>query len=319
MKVTVTAEGFDPATVELKPTPVLAERVFLHVWPDTQQEALSPSDPRFGYRGGYTASEKPHLLCQVGDPIGWLDTPNTAGDPEQQYDRFAGRAIAPVAAAGVQTSLIPGNHGGEAVVGPGFGVPAGSANPARNAHEALRATADFDRYLAPYTGAGATLWQPGKLTNRVEPVRGCPGWFVAGMEMWPRAEVVDWVVSQIGALPSHARVILNTHMWTEPDGSLSTSNGGYGDMSPAQAWARLAPLRRVAMVTSGHVGTHAESVLGPDGKPAERGTVCFNTTFHAEGWTPVRTVLIEGDRVTSWIVDASDRKVRSVSQHTIAL
>ena len=51
-------------------------------------------------------------------------------------------------------------------------------------------------------------------------------------------QVVSWAKDVVASHP-HDNVIVLTHSFLEADGSVSTSNGGYGATAPSTLWAAL--------------------------------------------------------------------------------
>ena len=104
-----------------------------------------------------------------------------------------------------------------------------------------------------------------------------------------RARVVAWANGVVAANPTR-NVIVNTHSYLAADGTISTSNGGYGATSPRYLFDNLMKLHpNIEMVLSGHVGQAAvRTDTGINGNKV----VSFLQAFHSTT-NPVRLVEID--------------------------
>ena len=114
-------------------------------------------------------------------------------------------------------------------------------------------------------------------------------WLVLNLELWARNSAIDWANGVLAANPDH-NVIVITHMHLNGDGSISTSNGGYGNNSPQYVYDNLLKkYANVRLVFSGHVGSHAyRENTGNNGNRIYQ----FLNTFHDGSTNPTRI----GDR-----------------------
>ena len=124
-------------------------------------------------------------------------------------------------------------------------------------------------------------------------------WMVLSLELWPRTAVVDWARSVVAAHPTH-NVIVVTHMYLNGDGTISTSNGGYGANSPKYLYDRLvSQYANVRFVFSGHTGQATHRIdTGVHGNRV----VSFLQAMHSST-NPVRIVEIDtaANEASTWI------------------
>lgn len=250
------------------------------VIPDTQNEVLGNSN-RYRGRAQWLADNKTSLnlkfVAHSGDIVNWGER------DEPQYQR-ASSGLAPLDAAGIPFSLTPGNHDTRAV------CAGGSACPGESAAVNVRLTPLFDQYFANRFANLAGRYEAGKLANHFSTYEaGGLQWLVLSLELWPRQAVIDWAKGVVSSHPQH-NVIVVTHAYLNGDGSISTSNGGYGSTSPRYLFDNLVKVYpNVRMVFSGHVGLAASREdTGVNGNKIVSFLQCFHSTSN-----PVRIVEVD--------------------------
>jgi len=289
----------------VKPTePTAADTKFsIAVIPDTQVETTEPANARFLNRTYWLASNKASLdlryVLHTGDVTnwGWLDQP--------QLDR-ARAAMAVLSTAKIPYAITVGNHdtaavGWNGIAGStGYGGSAYMYNPecpiklgtaACSSIDLVRNTAAFNATfpVSSIKDVGGAF-QAGRIDNIwTSFVAGDKKWLVLTLELWPRQVVLDWAKTVITA---HAgdNVLIETHSYLEANGTISTSNGGYGATTPAAMYAQLvAPNPNVKMVFSGHVGTQSSRTDSPSGHKV----LSFLGNDLGAAYNPVRVLEID--------------------------
>lgn len=220
-----------------------------------------------------------------------------------QYDN-ANNGLALLDQAGIPYSLAIGNHDGAAVCG---GPACIGANPdwavpgTKTTRELLRSTGTWDSYFpaSRFRGAQAYGTFEGHSGNMYQTLSaGNMRWLVINLELWPRAEAVAWARQVVAAHPQH-NVIVNTHHYLSPDGSLSPVHGGYGDTSPQYLFDNLIKLYpNIRIVLSGHNNGSVHRLdVGVHGNPIHS----FLTAFHDPTSAQTRLLTIDpaGDSLSS--------------------
>ncbi|MGI5147597.1 carbohydrate-binding domain-containing protein [Plantactinospora sp. CA-294935] len=262
------------------------------VLPDTQQEVLNASDTRFRQRTDWLVGNRSALdlrfVTHSGDVVNW-DTPDHA-----QYE-IARNAMRPLETAGIPYSLAIGNHDTQAT-GPG-----GSARDPARTRELVRDTTVFNRYFtAGQYGAVRGQFEAGKVDNSYSTYSaGGVQWLVLVLELWPRAEAVNWARGVVAANPRH-NVVVVTHDYIDGNGNIEQS-AGYGATSPQYLYDNLVKqYANVKFVFSGHTGVAGNRVdTGVHGNRI----YSFLQTFHSNTTNPVRLVEIDAaaDSLRTWI------------------
>ncbi len=283
------------APADLQPTPptplasastAAPNRTFtIAVIPDTQQETWSDDDARGRERSEWLVANAERLnlafVTHVGDVVDWGDV------APQQYVR-AQAALAPLVGR-VPYSLSIGNHDTAAV------CRGGSACPGVDASVAVRDTEAFNAAFPVSDFANVEGWfEDGKVDNTYSTfTAGGLRWMVLNLELWPREAAVDWAEEVVAAHPGH-NVIVVTHSYLEADGSIGTTNGGYGATSPQYVFDNL--IRRfpnIQLVLSGHTGEAASRVdTGIEGNRI----LSLLQGFHSRTTNPVRLITVDPDR-----------------------
>lgn len=263
-------------------TPTRPDDTFsIAVIPDTQNEVMPTSGPRFANRVGWLVSQQRTLdlryAVQIGDLTNWGHV-----DPAQ-FARASADA-APLEAA-VPWSVAAGNHDTAAV------CAGGSACPGANTNVTVRDVSTFARWFPPsrFPNLRGT-YEAGRSENSYSTFSaGGKEWLVLTLELWPRTAVIDWA-NRVVAANSTRNVIVNTHAYLTSTGSISTSSGGYGANSPKYLFDHLVRVHpNIVMVLSGHVGQAAvRTDTGVQGNKIVSFLQCFHSTTN-----PVRIVQID--------------------------
>ncbi|KRF23479.1 hypothetical protein ASG95_01915 [Phycicoccus sp. Soil803] len=285
-----------PTAEPLPPVADPATTFSFAVIPDTQPE-VKADDPRTDKRVAWLLAHREQLNLQwvlhSGDVQDW-DTPD-----HQQWVSMSTR-FAALAAAGLPFIAAPGNHDTAAV------CEGGSACPGADTAVTVRDTTLWNRYYPPSYFGFEGLAEPGKSDNGFRTFRaGGDDWLVLSLEIWPRQQVVDWARGVVAAHPHH-NVIVLTHMFLEGDGSISTTNGGYGATTPTQLWDALKGYPNVVMTFSGHTGqVFSGSVPASDGHRV----AMFLQAMHAPDTNPVRIVTVDtaAGTITTQVRSSFDR------------
>lgn len=248
------------------------------VIPDTQNETASTTSSRFSNRVKWLVANKAALdlryAIQIGDLTSWGHV------APSQFEK-ASTEIKPLEAV-IPWSVAAGNHDTAAV------CAGGSACPGTTTSVTVRDASTFNRYFPPsrFPALGGT-YESGESENSWSTFSaGGRRWMVLTLELWARPAVVTWARGVVAAHPDH-NVIVNTHAYLNGDGSISTSNGGYGATSPRYVFDNL--VRRypnIVMVVSGHVG---QAAVRTDTGDAGNKIVSFVQAFHSTT-NPVRLV-----------------------------
>jgi hypothetical protein len=180
-------------------------------------------------------------------------------------------------------SVAAGNHDTAAV------CAGGSACPGADTRATVRDVSTFNRYFPPsrFPDLRGT-YEPNRSENSWSAFSaGGKDWLVLTLELWARPEVVAWANDVVAANPTR-NVIINTHSYLAADGSISTSNGGYGSTSPQYVFDHLVKLHpNIKMVVSGHVG---QAAMRTDTGVAGNKVISFLQAFHSTT-NPVRLIV----------------------------
>ncbi len=210
--------------------------------------------------------------------------------------KSSARDSSPLEDAKLPYSLTIGNHDSNAT-GPG-----GGARPVLNIHDEQRRTTTFNQYFpAQRFGAVRGAYEAGKVDNVWSSfVAGGQKWMVLNIELWPRKGAVDWAKSVVASRPDH-NVIISTNSYLNSDGSISTSNGGYGDTSPKYLYDELvSQYPNVRVVLSGHVGsTRTRIDTGVKGNRI----VTYLTAIHSRSTNPIRFIEMDtaANTARTWV------------------
>ena len=235
------------------PEPTGDTKFSIVVFPDTQGEVTRHDDPRFLDRTRWTVNNRRILdtrfVIQTGDLVNW----DSKGH-EQFYRASAGMKM--LDHAGLPYAIAVGNHDTGVVCG------SGSACPGKKPWVAVRDTSTINRFFPPNRfSAMRGQFERGKIDNSfLTFAAGGRDWLVLSVELWPRASAVQWAK---GVIRSHPRenVIIATHSYLQPNGTIFQRNGGYGANSPQYIYEQLVhPYPNVRLVLSGHVGDAASRV-----------------------------------------------------------
>ena len=267
-----------PPTADPNPTDT---KFTIAVLPDTQNESNSAFDKRFSGRAAWLLENKQSLdlryAVQVGDLVNWGNV------VPQQFDNMSSwwRPLE----AEISWAGTIGNHDTAAV------CIGGSACPGAQASSTVRDTSAYNKAfpVSRFPNVRGTFEQ-GKVDNSYQEfAAGGKVWMILSLELWPRKEVVDWARQVVASHPDD-NVIVDTHAYLDPDGSISASNGGYGATSPQYLYDNLVKqYPNVKMTLSGHVGDGASRTdTGVKGNKIVSLLQCYHSTSN-----PVRLVEID--------------------------
>ena len=264
-----------------QPTDSTDTKFSIAVLPDTQNEFTSSGDTRFVNRANWLGRNKSSLdlrySVQVGDLVNWGQAV-PAQFTKASSDVKALEAVTPWAP-------VVGNHDTGAV------CVGGSACLGQNANIAVRNTTGFNQAfpVSRFPNLRGTF-EAGKVDNSYQIVSaGGVQWMFLSLELWPRPAAVEWAKDVVAANP-RANVIVATHHYLDPNGTISGSNGGYGSTSPDYLYKNLIRVYpNIKMVLSGHVGNAAERTdTGINGNKILSLLQCYHSSTN-----PVRLVEID--------------------------
>lgn len=254
---------------------VKAEKFTLAVFPDTQTEVMSRTD-MFNSRMNWVVNKKTELnipiVLHVGDIVNFDNITHwqNASAGFEILDR-----------ADIPYAVCLGNHDTEAV-----GENSGSAAPG-NVNLNLRKTTKFNTYfpVSRFT-AQKGRYETGKSDNAYYTfTAGGLNWLVLSLEFCSRQGPVDWANNIVSQFPNH-NVIVLTHYHLKPDGSISTSNAGYGDLSPATIFNQFIKKHaNIILVLSGHLdSTSYRTDLGENGNKIYQILQCYQNQDYGGGY-----------------------------------
>lgn len=262
------------------------------VIPDTQQEVWNDRDTRFKNRSTWLVDNTSALdlkfATHIGDVVDW-----GAVDPAQ-FTR-AKNGLAPLNGK-VPYSLTIGNHDTGAVC---YG---GSACPDADASVTVRNTSAFNAAFDESLFRNLKgQFEAGKVDNTYSTfTAGGQKWMVLNLELWPRQAAIDWAKKVVAANSDH-NVIVSTHHYLEANGSIGTSNGGYGSTSPKHLFDTfIRQFANIKVVLSGHVGGGASRVdTGVNGNKILSLLQCY----HSRTTNPVRLLKFNVSKgtITNWV------------------
>jgi len=275
------------------PSPEVGEGSFtVAVIPDTQQETWNDTDTRSAERSTWLVNNAAKLnlkyVTHIGDVVDW-------GNVAPEHFTRAQKGLAPLKGK-VPYSLTIGNHDTGAV------CQGGSACPGISANVAVRDTTAFNKAFPVNTFTSVKgAYEAGKIDNTYSTfTAGGQKWMVLNLELWARQGAIDWAKKVVAANPDH-NVIVATHSYLNGDGSISTSNGGYGATSPKHLFDTLIKVYpNIKMVVSGHTGGGATRVdTGNNGNKI----ISFVQTYHSRTTNPVRlvTINVANGTVKNWV------------------
>lgn len=249
-------------------SPTSGSSFSIAVMPDTQTEVFSESDKRYASRTRWLVDNKAALnlayVLHTGDNVnyGWL--------APSQYT-IAKRAINILDDGGIPYALAIGNHdtrvvGWDGVEGSrGYGGSAYSGNPecaerlgiaACKSWLLVRDTDEFNQTfpLSKVKNVGG-VYEKGKVDNIWSTFKAADtNWLVLTIELWPRKDVLTWAEKIVADHPKH-NVIIQTHHYLDGNGTVSKSNGGYGETAPSLLYEKIvSKYSNVKFVFSGHTG-----------------------------------------------------------------
>lgn len=275
------------------------------IMPDTQQEAMTFSGDQFQERTKWIASQVGsrdiRFIGHTGDIV---SAGGNVTDTQQHYQfGIASTAFLTIDQTNVPYLLSPGNHDTAAVCG------GGSACPGQSARVNIRNTDIFNQYFSTsrLKLTHAQEFEANKIDNSYKTFTAeGTKWLVIAFEMNPRPVAVEWAKGVVAAHPNH-NVAITSHYILNGDGSISTSNAGYGDTSGRYLYDNLVlKYPNIKLVFSGHVGQAGSRIdTGVNGNKVAG----FVGAFHQSDFNPTRilTVDVKNDSVKSDIYAATVR------------
>ena len=282
----------EPAPAPAPGTSAATEEFTVAVIPDTQQETWKDTDTRFRNRSQWlvdnTAAFNLKFVTHIGDVVDWGSV------APAQYTR-ARNGLAPLNGK-IPYSLTIGNHDTAAVCAGGAACPGISASVAvrdTTAFNAAFKASDFANIRGQY--------EAGKVDNTYSTfTAGGEKWMVLNLELWPRQGVINWAKQVVSSHADH-NVVVSTHHYLQADGSIGTSNGGYGATSPKYLFDNLIKVYpNIRVVISGHVGGGASRVdTGAHGNKILSLLQCY----HSRTTNPVRMLRfnVAKGTITNWV------------------
>ena len=285
--------------------PVKDGKFSIAVYPDTQQEVFQWSGNQFAARTNWTVKNKEkydiRFLAHTGDMV-------TSGGHEgiDKPDQYivASNAFKTIDQANIPYLTTIGNHDTKAVCG------GGGACDWRHTNEWARDTTVFNRYFSATRQklSANQMFENGKVDNAYKTFTAeGKQWLVLTLELWPRAEAVNWAKNVVASHPKH-NVIVLSHSLLNADGSIGTGAGyGTGKQTPRYVYDNLIlAYPNIRMAFSGHVGQAASRI--DTGKHGNK-VASFLGAFHSNDYNPTRMLTVDtiNNTVTSDIQAASIR------------
>lgn len=222
---------------------ISAQKFTIPVFPDTQQAVCGNPD-LFYLQNRWLAEKKDSLnipiVLHVGDLVNF---------DNYNHWKVASAGMKILDDAQVPYAITLGNHDTEAV-----GENSGSAAPG-NVNENLRKTYKFNEY---FPVSRFTLqqgrYEPGKSDNAYYTFEaGGVKWIVITLEFCARQGAAQWMGQVLTQFADHNAIIL-THFHLNTDGTINTTNAGYGDWRVIDIYNHYIRFHKnVLMILSGHV------------------------------------------------------------------
>jgi len=251
-----------------------AEKFSIAVLPDTQNEVLG----EYAYqnmmvnRMNWLVANKDALnlkwvLC-AGDYIDW-DTPDHI-----HYERGS-EAFQILTDGGLPFMISMGNHDSLAVCTGGSACP-GDTNANLRNHSLWNTYWPVSRF-PDLRGT----WCPDDSVNAYYTfTAGGLNWLVLTLELWARAEPLNWAETVLAAHPEH-NVILVTHAHFYGAVGFDVTNGGYGNNTAVYVFDQLKKYANLRMVFCGHGGTHGyRTDTGDNGNTVYSLLQCYHQGTH---------------------------------------
>lgn len=261
-----------------------ADGIFtIAVIPDTQQEVVvteAVTGKYFLNRTRWLAVHKEEMdlrfVIHTGDVVNW-------GNENPEQFAIASEAFEALERAQIPAALCLGNHDTAAV-----GVGGSAADP-KNTRTRLRDTRAFNRYFSLDRYPDCVPFEENKIDNAYQLFEACgKKWLVLTLELWPRAEVVNWA-NKVVEEHLDRNVIIATHSYLNSLGGIY-QNSDYGATSPQYLYDNLISRHEnIKLVFSGHEGTSAFRV---DYCPSGGKVASFLGCYHSNKSNPVQIVEI---------------------------
>lgn len=249
--------GFYLICISVNIQTISAQKFVIPVFPDTQRQVHGGKTAMFYSQCNWIVQKRELLnipiVLHVGDIV---DFDNIT------HWEVADKGFAIFDKVNLPYAVCVGNHDTEAV-----GENSGSAAPG-NVNLNLRKTTKFNTYfpVSRFTTQKGR-YEEGKSDNAYYTFEaGGLKWLVLSLEFCARQVLVDWANTVVAAYPTH-NVIVLTHFHLDSSWNISTSNAGYGDLSPLTVYNQFIKKHaNIIFVLSGHVGKSAVRVdLGDNG------------------------------------------------------
>ncbi|GAA4316904.1 metallophosphoesterase [Compostibacter hankyongensis] len=219
------------------------QKFTIPVFPDTQTEISKDPEMLFS-QVNWIKEHKDSLHIPIALHVGDVVDFNN----HSQWE-YASEAFDILDEAGVPYAITVGNHDTHAI-----GLHSGSAAPG-NVNANLRNTDKFNSYFPIYRFKKQRgRFEENKSDNAYYTFRaGGLDWLVLTLEFTSRRDPINWADEVVASHPSF-NVIIVTHYFLNPDGSIGQRNAGYGNLSPQEINDFLVKkYPNILMVLSGHV------------------------------------------------------------------
>ena len=233
----------------------LAQKFTIPVFPDSQAEVSTQYDkttniyPKrflFTMQAQWIADKKDSLNLPIVLHVGDVANYDTITHWE-----FISTCYDILDNANIPYAFAVGNHDTEAVGARSGG--AASSLPGET-HRRVRLTSKFNTtFPVSRFPIQQGRWEEGKSDNSFCTFKaGGLDWMVLSLEFCARQEPLNWAGQVIAGHPNH-NVIVLTHYFMG-GGAITTSNAGYGDLSPSAIFNQLKVYPNILMFLSGHTG-----------------------------------------------------------------
>lgn len=271
------------------------EKFTVAIFPDTQNEVAAAgmvANQWFKNRTLWLAENAQALnlkfALHTGDMMNWPGWEVIMEGTDTQLT-IASEGMGVLDDAGIPYLVALGNHDSCATAEGGSGW---ENNPlGKDINALLRYTVHFNEYFPTERFPGIVQFEPGKSDNAFRTFEaGGKKWLAMALEFCPRTEVIEWA-NDVVYTHSDYNVLIATHSYLGGNGSISTSNAGYGDNSPMYLYNNLIKLYpNIKFVFSGHTGNAARREdTGVHGNKI----VSILGAFHSTTTNPVQLLEID--------------------------
>lgn len=278
------------------------------VLPDTQKEALSFMGPLYNNQMNDILSRRNAMdikfAISAGDVVnGGSNAADTTTEPGQ-YNRMTA-AFQILNDNAMPYTIATGNHDTAAVCGGGGACVQYYSNGTRiPVNTLLRDTSVFNSRMSNrITTDGQYTAGHKENSFKLYEAEGAK-WMVLSLELWPRQSVMNWAKQVVASHPTY-NVIVVTHSLLVSDGSIDTTNGGYGNITSKSIYDQLIlAYPNIKLALCGHKnGTTMRVDSGVGGNKV----LTILTAFHSNDFNPTRfiTLNVAGGSVASQIRHSS--------------